>query len=317
MAGFFYRALPMNNLDQYFHPKFGELPLYYGWDTVPKNFVTEAVLKERGKRPMPTQRPVAVVQIQDRKRRHRYVVYNEQDAVKRRPLTPRQKAALDRVKSRNNCRQCGASFVRLSPDGLCEDCRGPFDSRRQARIEAVKWAGKVARKPFVVLDTETTGLSVWDKIVEIAVIDEAGKVLLNTLVDPKMLIPSKVITIHGITNDMVQGRPLFSDIVPQLENILFGKAVVVYNVDFDKRFLAHSGLNVDELNFQCAMLAYSKFFGKWSDHYKGWRRQSLESACAFCNIRYTTMHRAVVDCEATRELVHYMARANIENFTVS
>ncbi len=306
----------MNNRDRYFHSKFGELPLYYGWDNVPQHFVTEAVLKERGKRPMPTQRPVAVVQVQNRKRRQHCVVYNEQDAVERRLLTPRQKAALDRVKSRNNCRQCGASFVRLSPDGLCEDCRGPFDSRRQARIEAVKWARKVTRKPFVVLDTETTGLSTWDKIVEIAVTDEAGKVLLNTLINPGMLIPSKVITIHGITNEMVQGHPLFSDIVPQLEEILFGKAVVVYNVDFDRRFLARSGLNVDEFNFQCAMLAYAKFFGKWSDHHKGWRRQSLENACAFCNIRYDTMHRAVADCEATRELVHYMARANIEKFKV-
>lgn len=277
--------------------------------------MTEARLKEEGKRPMPTQRPVAVVEVRKRKRQQRYVLYDAHEALQRRPLTSRQRAALDRVKARNTCRQCGASYVRLSPDGLCDHCREPFDSRREARIEAVKWARKIVRKPFVVLDTETTGLAAWDKIVEIAVIDQDGNVLLNTLVNPGMLIPSNVITIHGITNEMVQGQPLFSDLVPQLEEILFGKKVVVYNVSFDKRFLARGGLPVDEFDFRCAMLAYAKFFGQWSEHHNGWRRQSLEKACAFCNIRYNTMHRAVADCEVTRELVHFMARANIEKFS--
>jgi DNA polymerase III epsilon subunit-like protein len=304
----------MSYVERYHHPKFGEIPIYYGWDRVPERFVTEAGLKERGKRRMPNQRPVAVVEVQTRKRRRQHLLYDEKDALERRPLTSRQKAALQRVKARNNCRHCGASFLRLSPEGLCENCQETIDFRRDARIEAVEWARAVVRNPFVVLDTETTGLGTWDRIVEVAVIDETGKVLLNTLVNPGMLIPPDVITIHGITNEMVREQPLFSDIAPQLEEILFGKPVVIYNVGFDKRFLSRGGLSVDELDFRCAMLAYAKFFGKWSEYHKGWRRQSLEKACAFSNIRYDTMHRAVVDCEATRQLVHYMARTNIEKF---
>ncbi|MCW3664158.1 3'-5' exonuclease, partial [Burkholderia cenocepacia] len=56
---------------------------------------------------------------------------------------------------------------------------------------------------FILLDTETTGLDESAEIVEIAVIDDAGNVLLNTLVKPKHPIPNSATAIHGITNAMV------------------------------------------------------------------------------------------------------------------
>src|SRR5690606_33823093 len=57
-------------------------------------------------------------------------------------------------------------------------------------------------KNVVILDTETTGL--YDaEIVEIAVIDLGGNILMNTLVRPKNPIPAEVTAIHGINNEMV------------------------------------------------------------------------------------------------------------------
>lgn len=48
-----------------------------------------------------------------------------------------------------------------------------------------------------------------DKIVEIAVIDLDGNVLINTLVDPNKAIPKEATEIHGIANKMVENAPLF------------------------------------------------------------------------------------------------------------
>lgn len=291
------------------HPKFGDLPLYYGWKKVPDNFVTETALKQSGKRRTPYQRPIAVVQIQRHRRYRHYLLYDAAETIKKRPYTAKQKATLQRVKARVTCQRCGISFVKLSPEGNCAVCQKELDRRQEARIEAIQWAKTLVNQPFLILDTETTGLSSWDRIVEIAVIDETGNVLLNTLINPVIPIPAGVTTIHGITDEMVHAQPTFQDILPELEAILTDELVVIYNVAFDTRFLARGGLKVENYTFQCAMLMYAKFSGVWSDYYKNWRRQSLQKACDYCGIQHDTMHRAMSDCEVTRQVINYMAQA--------
>jgi DNA polymerase III subunit epsilon len=299
--------MPLSRRKAVFQEK--DLPIYYDWPSVPTRLMTEATLKESGKRLTPLQRPAAIVQIQRHRRNRQYLLYDVTETIEHHPMTDRQKAALHKVRARNACRQCGASFLVLSPEGYCETCQEGVTVRQKARLEAVHWAQALTQEPFLVLDTETTGLGVVDRIVEIAVISEIGDVLMNSLVNPEMSIPSDVISIHGITNEMVRGQPTFRELLPELELLLAGKPVVVYNVDFDKRFLSRSGLNVGKYRFQCAMLMYAQFWGQWSEYYRSWKRQRLEKACAYCNIQYTDMHRAVADCEATRELVLYMAHA--------
>jgi DNA polymerase-3 subunit epsilon len=302
----------METFGLFHHTKFGKLPLYYAWKDIPDNYVTEMALKERGMRLFPGQKPVAVVHTQSH-RRHRYdLLYSLEDAIENRPLTKRQKTALQRVKARNKCQQCGVAFVELSKEGYCINCQGEFAKRQDARNLAIQWANVLLQQPFVLLDTETTGLGTWDRIVEIAVLDEAGRIVFNTLLNPGIGIPAGVITIHGITDDMVWDKPTFQEILPELEQVLTGKPVVIYNVAFDKRFLARSGLRVQNYNFQCAMLMYAKFFGAWSDSRNSWKWQSLEKACLSCGISRYRMHRAVADCQATLDIIHYMARANGE-----
>lgn len=294
------------------HPKFGDLPLYHGWKNVPDNFVTETGLKQLGKRRTPRQRPVAVVHTQRHRRRHQHLLYDVTEAIEKQRYTAKQRATLQRVKARITCRRCGVSFVKLSSEGNCSVCQKEVNRRRNAKLEAVQWAKELVHQPFLILDTETTGLGPWDRIVEIAVIDEAGSVLLNTLINPVMHIPAGVTTIHGITDEMVRDKPMFQDILPDLEAILADEIVVIYNVAFDTRFLARSGLKVENHSFQCAMLMYAKFSGVWSDYYKNWRRQSLQKACDYCGIQYDTMHRAVSDCEATRQVINYMAQVMVK-----
>ena len=54
-----------------------------------------------------------------------------------------------------------------------------------------------------VLDTETTGLSETDEIVEIAIIRlDDGSEVINTLVNPSIPISKEATAIHGITDDM-------------------------------------------------------------------------------------------------------------------
>ena len=54
----------------------------------------------------------------------------------------------------------------------------------------------------LILDTETTGLGDDAEVVELAVIDCAGAVLLDTLVRPSGPVPAEAAAIHGITDAM-------------------------------------------------------------------------------------------------------------------
>ena len=93
----------------------------------------------------------------------------------------------------------------------------------------------------IVLDVETTGIKPHEhRVVEICIIDSAGETVIHTYVNPEMPIPSKVIEIHGITDDMVRDAPVFSEIAEVVASaIRSAEAVVGYNPSFDRRFLAH------------------------------------------------------------------------------
>lgn len=170
------------------------------------------------------------------------------------------------------------------------------------------------------LDTETTGLGLDDEVVEVAVVDATGKVLLETLVKPAMRIPAKATAIHGITDEMVAGAQTFAEVHLRLLELLNGKTVVIYNADYDRRLLRQSarvyGLQGQgpQVTWWCAMLVYAEHRGDWDDYRCGWRWVTLEKAARECTLETPeTLHRAAADAELTRRLVLWMAaQAEVE-----
>jgi DNA polymerase III epsilon subunit-like protein len=88
------------------------------------------------------------------------------------------------------------------------------------------------------LDTETTGLhaSGGDAIVEIAIVDERGVALINTLVNPNRTIPWHASNVHGLSDSMVRGMPDLNDLLPQIRKVISGQQLVIYNAPFDVSF---------------------------------------------------------------------------------
>ena len=93
----------------------------------------------------------------------------------------------------------------------------------------------------VFLDTETTGFSpaAGDAVVEIAIVDSDGRVLIDTLIDPQRSIPWQATNVHGITDTMVRGKPTLRHVMPQVVEAIAGQQVVIYNASFDTPL--HSG----------------------------------------------------------------------------
>ncbi|MGF1627138.1 MAG: exonuclease domain-containing protein [Alphaproteobacteria bacterium] len=95
-----------------------------------------------------------------------------------------------------------------------------------------------------VLDLETTGLDPRTcRIVSIGAIRQHGGRLyrgttIDQLVNPGAPIPAASTAIHGITDPMVETAPGFGDILPQIERLLAGCAMVGHNIGFDLAVLA-------------------------------------------------------------------------------
>ncbi|WP_146911472.1 3'-5' exonuclease, partial [Gluconobacter thailandicus] len=97
----------------------------------------------------------------------------------------------------------------------------------------------------IILDTETTGLSYSDEIIEIGICDLKGNVLFD-----ERIKPSKNNTrwpdaerIHGISPDDVKDCRTFPEIYRELASILNEKNIVIFNAGYDTKLLRQSCAN--------------------------------------------------------------------------
>lgn len=182
------------------------------------------------------------------------------------------------------------------------------------RLKIAQQARQLALQRPIFLDTETTGLDQRAEIVEIAIIDSDGAVLLESLVRPTRKIPWDVIRIHGIDDEMVADAPTWLELFPQVEAILRGRLVGIYNAEFDLRMLSQSHLAHNQFfprdlfqNF-CIMRLYASFYGA-PGSYGGPRWQSLENAARQCGIPLHNLHRALADTLLAKAVFDHILRS--------
>lgn len=99
---------------------------------------------------------------------------------------------------------------------------------------------------FIFLDTETTGTEKEDRLCQLAYKTETGKIV-NQLFKPSLPIAIEPMSIHHITNEMVENKPAFKDsfeyqklvdLLNDDKNIL-----VAHNAKFDVDMLEKEGIH--------------------------------------------------------------------------
>jgi|TARA_Y100000310_G_C20567486_1_gene756261 DNA polymerase-3 subunit epsilon len=157
----------------------------------------------------------------------------------------------------------------------------------------------------IFLDTETTGLyPSKDKLVEIAIVDSSGKVLLDTLVNPGREI-GYATSIHGITDDMVQDAPTLMELWPEIRRIVTGHHIVIYNAEFDIGFFPDNLACAKSIS--CAMERFAVIYGDWNDYFGDYTWQKLTTAAKHIEYQWQgPEHRALSDTLATRALWVWM-----------
>lgn len=167
---------------------------------------------------------------------------------------------------------------------------------------------------FVVFDTETTGLPLTARIIEIgAVRVSKGRMReeFSSLVNPGRSIPYTATEIHGITDEMVATAPSLSFVLKGFLNFIGDDILVAHNAVFDLRMLA--------LHFERERL--SLFSNPTIDTHTLARKMlpqlgkyNLPFLIKYWQSPYNGCHRALVDAKHTAFIFLKMLR---HNFTKS
>ncbi|HEX5353403.1 MAG TPA: DNA polymerase III subunit epsilon [Rhodanobacteraceae bacterium] len=95
----------------------------------------------------------------------------------------------------------------------------------------------------VVLDTETTGLEVerGHRVIEIGCVElldrrPSGRTF-QCYLNPGRLIDAAAVSVHGITDDFLRGKPGFKDIAEDFVAFIDGAELLIHNAAFDTAFL--------------------------------------------------------------------------------
>ena len=155
-----------------------------------------------------------------------------------------------------------------------------------------------------IIDTETTGVNLTsDQIVELGIVTfeycpETGQVYrvletYNELEDPGMPIPAEATKMHGITDDMVQGKQINASKVAHLMADV--SLVIAHNAAFDRGFVEARLPFFQKTAWMCS---YTQI--PWKN--EGFGAASLEFLSYKCGFHFNA-HRASSDCHALLEIL--------------
>jgi len=152
----------------------------------------------------------------------------------------------------------------------------------------------------IVLDTETTGISIKDghRIVEIGCIELDNLVPVNKFhvyLNPERKVSEKAFEVHGYTDDFLSKQKKFSEIFKDFLNFIEGKSLIIHNAEFDVAHLNNELSLIGEKKITNKIidtleLARSKFPGASS---------SLDALCKRFRIDNSrrVKHTALIDCD--------------------
>jgi DNA polymerase-3 subunit epsilon len=153
----------------------------------------------------------------------------------------------------------------------------------------------------VIIDTETTGLSVKDghRIVEIGCIELENliptKNKFHCYLNPERKVSEKALEVHGYSDEFLSNKKKFKEVVDDFLNFIKDKKLIIHNAEFDLSHLNNELklLNKKELEndvVDTLILARDKFPGS---------SVSLDALCKRYRIDNSKrfQHTALIDCE--------------------
>lgn len=167
----------------------------------------------------------------------------------------------------------------------------------------------------IVLDTETTGLDPRDghRIIEIGCVELFNRRLtgrhFHQYLNPQREIEQSAIEVHGITNEFVADKPVFSAVADDFFEFVKGAELIIHNAAFDIGFIDHEfsrlpGRPYGKLLDHCGvidtlLMARAKHPGQ---------KNNLDALCKRYGIdnSHRELHGALLDAEILADVYLFM-----------
>lgn len=167
---------------------------------------------------------------------------------------------------------------------------------------------------YAIVDIETTGGSPSrHKITEIAIVLFDGEKVVDqwqSLVNPEVAIPPRIVRLNGITDNLVTSSPTFKELIPKIDELTKDCVFVAHNVNFDYAFLRNE-YNAHYEKFQRKKLCTVRLSRHLLPNMPAY---NLDMLCEKLDIEITQRHRALGDALATVELFKHLQELDTDDF---
>ena len=176
----------------------------------------------------------------------------------------------------------------------------------------------------VILDTETTGISVESghRVIEIGMVEIIDRRItgndFQAYLNPERKIDPATIPIHGLTDEFIADKPFFKDIATEFLSFIKDSEVIMHNAPFDSSFInnefALTGID-QRLEDICQItdsltLARKKHPGQ---------RNSLDALCSRYEVNASSreLHGALIDAKLLANVYLLMTGGQVGFFSAS
>lgn len=202
---------------------------------------------------------------------------------------------------------------------LCEDTRPDerlLPEKQLYQRAAIKWAQSLLSSNHVVIwDTETTGLTKEDEIIEIGAVNLVGDTLIDLKLRPIYIDRvARVTAINGFSPEALQDAPGLWESWPHIYKWLSASTWAIFNAAFDSEMLEYgcrrAGL---QPIFPTAMVdvmeMFARFYGDYDPQRQAFKPKSLQFAADYFGILQSLAHTALDDALTTLKVVRALADA--------
>lgn len=170
----------------------------------------------------------------------------------------------------------------------------------------------MSHNKLIMLDTETTGLRPQDghRIIEIGALVVINREITDQhyhqYINPLHQVDEEALEVHGLSNEFLSDKPVFSRIVDEFIDFIDGAELVIHNAPFDVGFINHE-LSLCGKDFQLEDRCVITDSLEYAKKKHPGAKNNLDALCKryAINNEHRTLHGALLDSEILAQV--YMA----------